>query len=269
MTTGCRQQDFGFFKDEWRRYADSADTQNNNMLRDQLLQCSETALRNTLQNTIGATRRSTITVDDLMKVKLMEAKQESDKPVRTFVARLRGLANICILFTQCTGDTCTKTVSHVEPTIHLALVKGLVDMDTKGEILSKLKQMDLDETVAFVEARETCKRYLVVLNGGPSSSQVNGIQVQGMCWRFGQEGHSGKAPAPIRKTTCKTYKSKRLKCSQVRHVTTNTVQILHSTVSTADINLCQFRVSGKEIDYRQAIRKQLRTRTNLSLPKEE
>ena len=40
---------------------------------------------------------------------------------------------------------------HVEPTIVLALVKGLADGDTKGEILSNVKHMDLDETVAFVE----------------------------------------------------------------------------------------------------------------------
>jgi hypothetical protein len=52
--------------------------------------------------------------------------------LRTFVARLRGLANIFILYTQCTD-------AHMEPTILLALVKGLADGDTKGEILSKLK----------------------------------------------------------------------------------------------------------------------------------
>ena len=39
--------------------------------------------------------------DLLNKVKLMEAKQERDEPERTFVARLRGLAHICILYTQC------------------------------------------------------------------------------------------------------------------------------------------------------------------------
>ena len=59
----------------------------------------------------------------------MEAKQERDKPDRNLIARLRGLANICILYTQC---TCTKIVSHVEPTILLALVKGLVDVDIKA-----------------------------------------------------------------------------------------------------------------------------------------
>ena len=35
----------------------------------------------------------------------------------------------------------------------------------------------LDKTVGFVEARETGKRDLVILGGGPSSSQVNRIQV--------------------------------------------------------------------------------------------
>ena len=92
-------------------------------------------------------------------------------------------------------------------------------MDTKGEILSKVKQMDLDETVTFVEARETGKQDLVLLNGGPSSSQVNGVQVQGKCWRCGQEGHSCRAPASVRKTTCKAYNSTCLKCSQVGQYT--------------------------------------------------
>ena len=94
LTTGCSQQDFGFFKDEWRRYAASTDTQNDALLRDHLLQCAETGLRKTLQNTIGADRMSTITVIELMKeiekaavekqsdllnkVKLMEAKEERE-----------------------------------------------------------------------------------------------------------------------------------------------------------------------------------------------
>ena len=40
-------------------------------------------------------------------------------------------------------------------------------------------------------------------------------------------------------------------------------------MSTADINLCQFRVSGKEIKYKQAIRKQLKMRRNVTLPNVE
>jgi hypothetical protein len=36
----------------------------------------------------------------------------------------------------------------------------------------------LEETQAFMEARETGKRDLVLLSGGPSSSQVNAVKVQ-------------------------------------------------------------------------------------------
>ena len=150
-----------------------------------------------LQNTIGSTNMASISVAELLleiaraavenqsdllnTVKLMEAKQERDEPVRTFVARLRGLANICLLSTQCTGGTCTQTVSYVEPSNLLALVKGLYDGDTKGEVLSEVTQMNLEDTVAFVEAREIGKRDVQLLGGGPPSGQVNAVLVQGKC----------------------------------------------------------------------------------------
>ena len=79
------------------------------------------------------------------------------------MGRLRGLANICNLLTNCVNETCTETVSHVNATILLALVKGLVDVDTKGKILSKVEQMDLGRTIDFLEARETGKCDLMVV----------------------------------------------------------------------------------------------------------
>ena len=68
----------------------------------------------------------------------------------------------------------------------------------------------------------------------------------------------------MRKTVCKAFASKCQKCSQVGHfskfckktpdkktkeepVKANTVLVMHSTVKTAGSDLCQFRVSGKEI----------------------
>ena len=54
------------------------------------------------------------------------------------------------------------------------VMKGLADGDTQCEILSKLKQMNLDETMAFLEARE-----------------------------IGKRDHSGRAIASVRKTSCK------------------------------------------------------------------
>ena len=149
-------------------------------------------------------RMSTITVDDLMKeikkaavekqsdllykVKLMGAKQERDELVRTFVAYE---AIICILFTDCTATPAPRLSPTWNPPYSwLALVKGLVDVDTKGEILSKLKQMDLDLTVAFMEARETGKRDLVLLNGGPTDS-LQSLQLQVTEVQPGRPLHQG------------------------------------------------------------------------------
>ena len=109
---------------------------------------------------------------------------------------------------------------------------------------------------------------MLLLGGGPSSGQVNAVQVQGKCWRCGQESHSGRAPVSVRKTTCKAYNSTCLKCCHVGHytklckkngekktkeeeVTANTVQIMHSTMSTTNINLCQCRVSVNKIESNQ------------------
>jgi hypothetical protein len=65
----------------------------------------------------------------------------------------------------------------VENWILMALVKGLNDEDTKQEVLSKVKEMTLDETITFVEARETGKKSLNTLcGGGPASGQVNKVK---------------------------------------------------------------------------------------------
>ena len=96
----------------------------------------------------------------LNEVKLIEAKQELNEPIRTFLARLRGLATIWDLTTPCPSLLCTEVVSHANRSILTALVKGLVDNETKGEIMSKVERLTLDKTVTFVEARETGKRSL-------------------------------------------------------------------------------------------------------------
>ena len=90
----------------------------------------------------------------LNKLRLMDATQEWEEAVRSFVARLRGLATICALSMTCTKEDCQQEMTYAEPSILLALVKGLYDAETKNEVLSKVLQMNLEETVAFVEARE-------------------------------------------------------------------------------------------------------------------
>ena len=63
-----------------------------------------------------------------------------------------------------------------------------------------MTQINLEDTVAFVEAREIGRRDVQLLGGGPSSSQVNAVLVQGRCWRrkatVAEHRHmSGRPPA--------------------------------------------------------------------------
>jgi hypothetical protein len=53
---------------------------------------------------------------------------------------------------------------------------GLNDEDTKKEVLSKVYEMPLDETITFVEARETGKTAFKIPGGKLTSGQVNKVQ---------------------------------------------------------------------------------------------
>ena len=94
------------------------------------------------------------------------------------------------------------------------LVKGLVDNETKGEILSKVQPLSLEDTIAFVEAREKCQRSLAGMGG----SDLGGQQVHvvkdfsdKMCWRCGEKGHTSKFKG------CKAAKATCNRCGKVGH----------------------------------------------------
>ena len=107
-------------------------------------------------------------------VALMSANQEREEKIRSYAARLRGLAGICILSLTCSKEDCDESVSYANAMILHAMVKGLFDDDTKEEVLSKTPELDLESTITFVEAREAGKRSAgVLVGGGLASSQVN------------------------------------------------------------------------------------------------
>ena len=88
--------------------------------------CYEGSLRKIIHMSLGG-RFAEINIADLMlemekaavekqsdmfnKVKLMEAKQERNEPVRKYLARLRGLADICKRSVEC--SSCHETTSYV------------------------------------------------------------------------------------------------------------------------------------------------------------
>ena len=226
LNENCSQQDFEFFKTEWNAYYESTGRQSDKIMKDQLLQCADESLRKTIRMSLGS-RAESISLGDLMEevktaavemqsdmlneVRLMEAKQERNEPVRRFLARLKGLAGICQLKVKC---ACNETPSYADRIIHTTLVKGLVDNETKGEILSKVDKFTLDQTVAFVEARETGQRSLAGLGGGGlAGQQIHVVRDYSgsTCWRCGETGHTSRFKG------CKAMKATCGRCKKIGH----------------------------------------------------
>ena len=204
--------------------------------------CPDEILRKHVSRSLGA-RVDNITEADLLKeieklaverqsnlvniVALMSATQERDEVIRKFVARLRGLAAVCDLTVTC---ECNKKVSVVENWILMALVEGLNDDDTKQEVMSKVVEMSIDETIEFVEARETGKKSINTLSGGGmASSQMNKVNTmykaqeiepqlnQERCKYCGTKGHGKNPNFDLKKASCPAFNNKCKQCKRKGH----------------------------------------------------
>ena len=121
-------------------------------------------------------------------VALRSTTQEQGERIRTYAARLRGLAAVCKLTVRCTGKTtcscsqstkCTEELSFSETEILNTMVKGLFEGETREEVLAKTPELDLLSTIAFIETKETAKRSAGVLTeAGLASSHLNKIGTQ-------------------------------------------------------------------------------------------
>ena len=242
ISSGISQQDFKFFHGEWNRYKRSSGIKDATIIRDQLMYCPDESLRKHVCRSLGD-RVDTISETELLEeikklaverqsniintVALMSATQERDEGIRQFAARLRGLALVCDLSVIC---GCGEKVSVVERWILMAMVKGLYDEDTKQEIMSKVKEMSFDETVTFVEARETGKKSVNCLNGGNlASSQINRVDTpnkgegkspraeQERCKYCGTKGHGRNPNFDLKKLSCPAFNNKCRHCKRKGH----------------------------------------------------
>ena len=231
ISVGSSQEDFRQFKVKWGQYVRSSNETDDVKLRDQLLQCPDADLAKAVHRALGM-RVENITVVDLLKeietlavikqsnhvniLAMMKSRQERDEPVRQFAARLRGLAAVCDLAALC---TCGNTVSMVDRWVLMTLINGLHDEDTQQAVLSKVEEMNLADTIVFVEAREVGKHSAKVLNGGLMSSQVHRVQDdgEGACKFCGENGHGKNPNIDIRRTDCPAFNKRCQKCKQKGH----------------------------------------------------
>ena len=230
LSGGSSQEDFRQFKIQWDQYVRASNETDDVRLRDQLLQCPDTDLRKAVHRALGV-RVATINMADLLTeietlavikqsnhvniLAMIKSKQERDEPVRQFSARLRGLAAVCDLAATC---TCGLPVSMVDKWVLMTLINGLYDGDTQQAVLSKVTELNLEDTIVFVEAREVGKHSVKVLSGGLSSGQVNNINHgQGKCKFCGKSGHGKNPNSDIRKTDCPASGKQCKNCNKRGH----------------------------------------------------
>ena len=90
------------------------------------------------------------------RLHLQQMRQDRDEPARTFSARLKGQASVCQYNINC---ECGCQLSYSDQMVRDTLVVGLADDDIRLDVFGQANQeMSLDETIRFIEAKESGKR---------------------------------------------------------------------------------------------------------------
>ena len=130
---GSSEDDFIFFQCLFESYKRSCQLTNVTDIRDQLLACCETDLRRDLHRYLGTGVDAKSEVELLAEIKkiavitrsnlvnvvsLMSAAQEHGETCRSYLARIRGMANVCKLSVTCTAANCGEQVSYTDTFIY-------------------------------------------------------------------------------------------------------------------------------------------------------
>ena len=245
---GSSEDDFILFKCLFESYKRSCQLTDIVDIRDQLLACCETDLRRDLHRYLGTgvdtksegellaeiKKIAVITRSNLVNVvSLMSAAQEHGESCRSYLARIRGLANVCKLSVTCTAADCSEQVSYTDTFVKYALIKGLVDNEVREELLSQSPELNLDQSLAFIEAKEQGKRSHKALEGNVASNEVNRVTAYQqnkkeevladhdvkpkLCKFCGRTGHGESPSLSVREKKCPAWNKECKNCHAMGH----------------------------------------------------
>merc|ERR1712240_905335 len=158
-------------------------------------------------------------------VTLHESVQQPNESVKTFAARVRGIAANCVLETECTRDGCNQMVSFAEATVYHVVLAGLSDRDLQSRCTAQALLghiTDINSLVAYCTAEESSKvsqaSQVAAIRRSNYRKQKAGGQSQPAnkgCYHCGAS-HTGYAPA-IRAKECKAYNAECTGCGKTGH----------------------------------------------------
>ena len=68
---------------------------------------------------------------------LWKMQQQSDEPIRAFVARLTATADMCGMVVECTNSTCKKEICYRDLVVHQLVIHGMRDNAIRVRVLSR------------------------------------------------------------------------------------------------------------------------------------
>ena len=185
ISAGGTTEGWHYFLTRWRAYSLAVHLAGAE-IPVQLLKCLDPKLRRDVtRNMVGPTPIEKHTEEELLaaikalavrdenpkvaRVALSRMVQDRGEPIRSFAARLRGQAEVCMFTMKCAG--CDVVNNQGEQRVADQLCVGLADPDIQEDLLKDPNQhMTVEETIRFVEVRAAGKRSAVTIMTPTSSS---------------------------------------------------------------------------------------------------
>ena len=185
ISAGGTTEGWHYFLTRWRAYSLAVHLAGAE-IPVQLLECLDPKLRRDVtRNMVGPTPVEEHTEEELLaaikdfavreenpkvaRVALSRMVQDRGEPIRSFAARLRGQAKVCMFTMKCAG--CDVVNNQGEQQVADQLCVGLADPDIQEDLLKDPNQhMTVEETIRFVEVRAAGKRSAVMITTPTSSS---------------------------------------------------------------------------------------------------
>ena len=192
ISAGGTTEGWQYFLTRWRAYSTAVRLVDKDVSI-QLLECLDPNLRRDVtRNAVGPTPIEEFTEVNLLaairalavreenpkvaRVALSRMVQDRGEPIRSFAARLRGQAEVCMFTLQCPG--CDRINNQGEQRVADQLCIGLSDPEIQQDLLKDPNQaMSVEETIRFVEIRAAGKRSAVSITSptSPASAIDEGV----------------------------------------------------------------------------------------------
>ena len=153
---------------------------------------------------------------------LWRMSQQSDEPIRAYVARLTSTADMCAMSVQC---ACGQNVSYRDNVIQQLIIHGMRDNEIRVRVLSRNTNGELTtlkKLVDYIQAEEAGKNESEDLTA--EDYQVSGIRKQSSyqkernkCTHCGNQRHSKQNGPEDRRKHCKAYGVICSKCNKRGH----------------------------------------------------